>query len=169
MTSKRTSAVAAAITATLLGIAPAAWSQAEHPDPTTREMQNAPPPSQDADSADATAQDSGAMESSGQDAMETAQSDTAASANIDQRKIEQFADALIAVQAIQTKANEDLQAKTDPAAANEVKAKAETDMIAAVERSGLQVEEFNQISEVLASNVEFRSRVAAEVQKRRGS
>jgi hypothetical protein len=39
-------------------------------------------------------------------------------------------------------------------------------MIAAVERSGLQVEEFNQIVQSMAADNDIRSRVAAEVQKR---
>ena len=50
-----------------------------------------------------------------------------------------------------------------------MKASAESDMIAAVERSGLQVPEFNQIVERMASDTEVRSRVAAKLQERSGS
>ena len=39
-------------------------------------------------------------------------------------------------------------------------------MIAAVERSGLQVPEFNKIVERMASDTEVRSRVAAKLQER---
>ena len=42
-------------------------------------------------------------------------------------------------------------------------------MIAAVERSGLQVPEFNKIVERMASDTEMRSRVAAKLQERNGS
>ena len=52
------------------------------------------------------------------------------------------------------------------AAADKVKATAESDMIAAVERSGLQVPEFNKIVERMASDTEVRSRVAAKLQER---
>ena len=50
-----------------------------------------------------------------------------------------------------------------------MKANAESDMIAAVERSGLQVPEFNKIVERMASDTEVRSRVAAKLQERSGS
>lgn len=89
-------------------------------------------------------------------------------ASLDDKKIEQFADAYIAVQTIQKKTAADLQTTTDPKQADQVKAAAETDMIAAVERSGLQVEEFNRIVETMATNANVRSRIAAELQERTG-
>lgn len=90
-------------------------------------------------------------------------------AQIDQQKVEQFADAYVEVQTIQQKANADLEAATDPAQADQVKTTAQSDMIAAVERSGLKVEEFNQIVASMAADTELRSRVSAEVQKRIGA
>jgi len=86
--------------------------------------------------------------------------------SIDQATIEKFADAYVAVQSIQNKVATDLQKTSDPAEADKVKSSAQTDMIAAVERSGLQVEEFNQIVQSMAADNGIRSRVAAEVQKR---
>lgn len=91
------------------------------------------------------------------------------SAQIDQKKVEQFADAYVQVQTIQQKANADLESASDPAKAEEVKTTAQSDMIAAVERSGLKVEEFNQIVASMAADNELRSRVSAEVQKRIGA
>ena len=88
---------------------------------------------------------------------------------VDQAKVEKFADAYVQVQTIQQKANADLQTATDPAAADQVKTSAQTDMIAAVERSGLQIEEFNEIVASMAADTELRSRVSAEVQKRVGA
>ncbi|HEY7642479.1 MAG TPA: DUF4168 domain-containing protein [Steroidobacteraceae bacterium] len=85
---------------------------------------------------------------------------------IEDKKIEQFADAYVAVQTIQQKAAADLQSAKDPQAADKVKQTAESDMIAAVERSGLQVPEFNKIVERMASDTEVRSRVAAKLQER---
>jgi Domain of unknown function (DUF4168) len=87
---------------------------------------------------------------------------------IDDKKIEQFADAYVEVQTIQKKASADLAAAQDSAAADSVKTKAESDMIAAVEKNGLQVDEFNQIVETMASNVEVRNKVAAKLQQRSG-
>lgn len=88
---------------------------------------------------------------------------------IEDKKIEQFADAYVAVQTIQQKAAAQLQSAKDPQQADKVKAAAESDMIAAVERSGLQVPEFNKIVERMASDNEVRSRVAAKLQERTGS
>jgi hypothetical protein len=88
---------------------------------------------------------------------------------IEDKKIEQFADAYLAVQTIQQKAAAELQSAKDPQQADKVKATAESDMIAAVERSGLQVPEFNRIVERMASDTEVRSRVAAKLQERGGS
>ena len=93
---------------------------------------------------------------------------TADASSLDDKKLDQFANAYVEVQTIQQKAATDLQATSDPASADKVKTTAETDMIAAVERSGLQVEEFNQIVEAMASNVEVRNRVAAKLQQRTG-
>jgi uncharacterized protein DUF4168 len=92
-----------------------------------------------------------------------------ASGAIEDKKLDQFADAYLAVQTIQQKAATELQSAKDPQAADKVKATAETDMIAAVERSGLQVPEFNKIVERMASDTEVRSRVAAKLQERNGS
>jgi hypothetical protein len=88
---------------------------------------------------------------------------------IEDKKLDQFADAYLAVQTIQQKAATDLQSAKDPQAADKVKATAESDMIAAVERSGLQVPEFNRIVERMASDTDVRSRVAAKLQERSGS
>ena len=96
-----------------------------------------------------------------------AKSAEAASAFSDQ-KLEQFATAFVEVRTIQQKAMSDLQQTSDPAAADKVKANAETAMIGAVERSGLQIEEFNQIVESMASNIDVRNRVAEKLQKRAG-
>lgn len=92
----------------------------------------------------------------------------AAAANISDQKIEQFADAYVAVQTIQEKAASDLQTAKDPAQADKVKASAESAMIAAVEKSGLKVDEFNHIVETMTANADVRERVAAKLQERQG-
>ncbi|HEU4601304.1 MAG TPA: DUF4168 domain-containing protein [Steroidobacteraceae bacterium] len=118
-------------------------------------------PDEDATGTDATGTDSDNAASPAGSAP-----DATTSANLDQSKIEKFADAYVAVQSIQQKAAADLQKTSDPAQADKVKSSAQTDMIAAVERSGLQVEEFNQIVQSMAADNNIRTRVAAEVQKR---
>ncbi len=153
----------AALAAAILA-APAAFSQ-EPP---------SPPSPQDPDSADV----GEPAQSEQQDLPPTTTDDeqtapgatTGATAGpIEDKKIEQFADAYLAVQTIQQKAAAELQSAKDPQQADKVKANAESDMIAAVERSGLQVPEFNNIVERMASDTEVRSRVAAKLQERSGS
>ncbi|HEX4973153.1 MAG TPA: DUF4168 domain-containing protein [Steroidobacteraceae bacterium] len=165
----------AALAAATCALAPAAFSQ-EPPSP--------PPSAQDPDSADVgepaqsqqqelppttTDDESDQQTAPGAATEEPATpgtSDSTTAGPIDDKKIEQFADAYVAVQTIQQKAATQLQSAKDPAAADKVKATAESDMIAAVERSGLQVPEFNKIVERMASDTEVRSRVAAKLQER---
>lgn len=174
----RNQLLAALAAATCTLAAPAAFSQ-EPPSP--------PPSAQDQDSADvgepapSSQQDLPPTTTDDEQTAPGAATDEPAAAGpgandaastagpIEDKKIEQFADAYVAVQTIQQKAAAQLQSAKDPQAADKVKATAESDMIAAVERSGLQVPEFNKIVERMASDTEVRSRVAAKLQERTGS
>jgi cytoskeletal protein RodZ len=164
----------AALAAAILA-APAAFSQ-EPPSPQ--------PSPQDQDSADvgepAATEEQNELPPTQADEPTTTDEQTAPGATtepatgatagpIEDKKIEQFADAYLAVQTIQQKAAAELQSAKDPQQADKVKASAESDMIAAVERSGLQVPEFNRIVERMASDTEVRSRVAAKLQERGGA
>jgi len=153
----------AALAAAILA-APAAFSQ-EPP---------SPPSPQDPDSADVgepAAEQQQELPPTTRDETPTDEQAApgATAGPIEDKKIEQFADAYMAVQTIQQKAAAELQSAKDPQQADKVKATAESDMIAAVERSGLQVPEFNRIVERMASDTEVRSRVAAKLQERNGS
>ena len=134
-------------------------------EPTATEEQNELPPTQ---ADEPTTDEEAAPGATTAPAPGTA-NDTTAAGPIEDKKIEQFADAYLAVQTIQQKAAAELQSAKDPQQADKVKASAETDMIAAVERSGLQVPEFNRIVERMASDTEVRSRIAAKLQERSGS
>jgi hypothetical protein len=167
----------AALAAAILA-APAAFSQeppspqpspqdqdtADVGEPAATEEQNELPPTQ---ANEPTTDEAAAPGATTEPAPSSATDATAGP--IEDKKIEQFADAYLAVQTIQQKAAADLQSAKDPQAADKVKASAETDMIAAVERSGLQVPEFNRIVERMASDTDVRSRVAAKLQERSGS
>jgi hypothetical protein len=157
--------------------APAAFSQ-EPPSPPSpqdqdsanvgepADQQDLPPTTTDDQSASGAATD----EDERAPANAAAPSASATTAGpIEDKKLDQFADAYLAVQTIQQKAATELQSAKDPQAADKVKQTAESDMIAAVERSGLQVPEFNKIVERMASDTEMRSRVAAKLQERNGS
>ncbi|HEY0683349.1 MAG TPA: DUF4168 domain-containing protein [Steroidobacter sp.] len=157
--SLRSNLIYSALFAASAAAAPAAWAQVQEPAPPAQEYpspatESQLPPSEPSSMEPAT--------------PATPESNTAASANITDEKIEKFADAYVAVQTIQEKAASDLQTAKDPAQADGVKAKAESDMIAAVEKSGLNVDEFNQIVETMTANADVRERVAAKLQERQG-
>lgn len=88
-------------------------------------------------------------------------------APLQEEKINQFADAFLAVEEVHSKAAAQLKTTTDPVAASEVKANAETQMIQAIERTGLQLQEFNQLVELCAVDPRLRTVVASKVEERR--
>ncbi len=97
-----------------------------------------------------------------------AQEDAAAPAvAVEDKKIDQFADAYIAVQQIQSQATQQLSATADADKAQKVKQEAETQMIDAVQRSGLQIEEFNQIVQAMASDPTLRDKVSGRIDERK--
>lgn len=166
-------------------LAPAAFSQepqtpptAQDPDsadvgePAPQSQQDVPPTTTDEQAAPGATEPGDTQEPPASDEDESAApapgatTDNATAGPIEDKKIEQFADAYMAVQTIQQKAAAQLQSASNPEQADKVKAAAESDMIAAVERSGLQVPEFNKIVERMASDTEVRSRVAAKLQER---
>jgi hypothetical protein len=86
---------------------------------------------------------------------------------VEDRKIDQFADAYIAVQQIQSQATQQMSAITDADKAQKVKQEAETQMIEAVQRNGLQIEEFNQIVQAMASDPSLRDKVSGRIDERK--
>ena len=86
---------------------------------------------------------------------------------IEEKKVDQFAAAFVAVQDIQAQAAQQLDRATDEQQATQVRVDAEKQMIAAVEREGLQVEEFNRIADLLNTDLALRSKVVEKVEKRR--
>ena len=87
-------------------------------------------------------------------------------ATVPDAKIDQFATAYVAVQSIQAQTSQQLAATTDAKKANDLKVDAESQMVKAVEKSGLQVDEFNQIASLMASDLTLRNKVLEKVQQR---
>jgi hypothetical protein len=164
----RTTALAAAIAGALWCTAPfAQTTETTPPTSTSQDMQEPSSPMDDSTPSETGSTTApGAAGSLGNDEATVG---TGVATAVDQKKVEQFADAYVQVQTIQQKANSELQTATDPAQADEVKTQAQSEMIAAVERTGLQIDEFNQIVASMAADTELRSRVSAEVQKRVGA
>ena len=92
---------------------------------------------------------------------------TPAAQPVADQKIDQFATAYIAVQEIQAQASQQLAATTDVAKADQVKQSAESNMIKAVERTGLQITEFNQIVQAMATDTTLRARVSDRIGERK--
>jgi hypothetical protein len=88
-------------------------------------------------------------------------------APLQEEKINQFADAYLAVEEVHSKTAAELKTAKDPAAANAVRENAEGHVIQAIERTGLRLQEFNQIVELCAVDPELRVVVASIVERRR--
>jgi hypothetical protein len=88
-------------------------------------------------------------------------------APLEEKKIAQFAEAYLAVEEVHLRTADELNKATDRVAANKARDKAETQMIQAIERNGLHVQEFNRIVELCALDPALRTRVADKVEERR--
>jgi hypothetical protein len=88
-------------------------------------------------------------------------------APLEQAKIDRFADAYIVIEEIHTQAVADLDKARNPEEASEIRANAEGRIIEAVEQSGLELNEFNRIVELMSVDRGLRQRIASEVAERR--
>jgi hypothetical protein len=88
-------------------------------------------------------------------------------APIEDEKLDQYADAFVDIEQIKGEASAALESAEDAAAAVAIKEKAEGAIIEAIERSGLKLDEFNQITEVAALDRGVRRRISDRVEKRR--
>jgi hypothetical protein len=88
-------------------------------------------------------------------------------APLEDKKIDQFADAYLAIEEIHVQTASELKQTEDADAADKVKAQAETRIIEAVERSGLRLDEFNQIADLMTLDADLRQKIASRVQERR--
>jgi hypothetical protein len=100
---------------------------------------------------------------------DTTTPNTPGTQTLDEQKLDQFADAYVAVQQIQANAAAEIDsAAGDPAKQQATQAKIESEMIAAVERSGLKLEEFNGIIQTLSADSDLRARVVAKIREKMG-
>jgi hypothetical protein len=80
-------------------------------------------------------------------------------ADVDDATLDQFAEAFLAVQEIQAEASEELQAASDEEAAREVQQKAQEEMVEAVLETGLSVEDYNMVAQLMNSDPQVRDGV----------
>lgn len=158
------------IRATLLGAAAMTasigWAQA--PEPTTATPTH-PATTEAPSRTDSAATDTTAPQSTTAEPTSPATSTAQTTVAIDDQKIDQFADAYVAVQKIQSSAASELDSSAaDPAKQQQTQAKVENEMIAAVERTGLKLEEFNGIVQTMSADADLRAKVVAKIRERMG-
>lgn len=86
---------------------------------------------------------------------------------IDDEHLDQYADAYLSVEAIRAQAAAQLAEAKDATSVNEIKAKAEGEILQAIERSGLTLDEFNQIAELEKVDDKLRGRIQKSIERRR--
>ena len=88
-------------------------------------------------------------------------------APLEDKKLDQYADAFVDIEQIEVEASAALKGAEDATAALAIKEKAEGAIIEAIERSGLKLDEFNQITEVATLDQDVRRKITDRVEKRR--
>jgi hypothetical protein len=157
---------AAALTASI------SWAQESEPVTSTPSATQTEPTTTPAESPSQTEPTGATSEGNSADATAPTSPELAAKSAavpLDDQKIEKFADAYVAVQKIQTEAASELdKSSADPAQQQQTQAAAETQMIEAVERTGLKLEEFNGIVQTMTADADLRARVVAKIRERMG-
>jgi hypothetical protein len=85
---------------------------------------------------------------------------------VDQAKLDQFADAYVAVEEIRIEASAELEGANDGESAQTIEQDARSRMLKAVEESGLTVEEYNDIAQQVNANPELRQDVQSRIDER---
>ncbi len=86
----------------------------------------------------------------------------------DETTLENFADAFVEVQSIQTSASRDMEQAGDPAEAQEIQQRAQEEMVQAVIDTGLTVETYNRIAQQMNTDIDLREDVMARLEARMG-
>ena len=89
-----------------------------------------------------------------------------ASSFIDEKKIDQMATAYIAIEEIRTRATAELAKAEDQQGAMQIIQNAQHAIVRAVERTGLDLREFNRLSELAELDPTLNARIVARVKER---
>lgn len=85
-------------------------------------------------------------------------------ASVDDAQLEQFATALTDVRDLGNEYSEQIASAESQEEAQELQQEAQVEMVAAVEDTGMTVQEYNQIAEQMSQNPELMERVQAMLQ-----
>ena len=88
-------------------------------------------------------------------------------APLEEKKLDQFAEAFLAIEEIEEAAKAELAETQDAEGQSQIKADAEQRILDAVEGAGLELDEFNQIAELAVGDAALRTKLADKVEKRR--
>ncbi|TVQ48264.1 MAG: DUF4168 domain-containing protein [Gammaproteobacteria bacterium] len=86
----------------------------------------------------------------------------------DDATLENFADAFVEVQSIQTSASQEMEQAGDPAEAQDIQQRAQEEMVQAVIDTGLTVETYNRIAQQMNTDIDLREDVMARLEDRMG-
>lgn len=90
-------------------------------------------------------------------------------APLEERKLDQYASAYVAIEKIEQEVKARLSDAKNPEEKQEIRLGAEDLIFQAVERSGLALNEFNQIAELADRNDDLRMKLANKIDKERGN
>lgn len=96
-----------------------------------------------------------------------AEASTLAAATIDEVTLDKFVDAFLAVQKIQKDTIEGQKELQDQATIKARESEMQGRMGEAVQKSGLQIEEFNRISQLMLQDQDLRARISAKLQMKK--
>lgn len=81
-------------------------------------------------------------------------------------KLNQFADAYVAVQKVQKEASTQLSANADAAKTQQVQSDAQVRIADAIQKNGLQLDEYNQIAQLINADDDLRTRAVERIQQK---
>jgi transcription initiation factor IIF auxiliary subunit len=87
-------------------------------------------------------------------------------AAVNDTKLNQFADAYVAVQKVQKEASTQLSAESDASKTQQVQTEAQARIVDAIQKNGLQLDEYNQIAQLINADDDLRTRAVERIQQK---
>ncbi len=81
-------------------------------------------------------------------------------------KLNQFADAYVAVQKVQKEASTELSSDADASKTQQVQTEAQARIVDAIQKNGLQLDEYNQIAQLINADDDLRTRAVQQIQRK---
>lgn len=88
----------------------------------------------------------------------------AAQTEFSDQKLQQYAQAVIQIQELNVKWQQRIEQSEDPGNAQDLREKASKEMVDAIRKEGLEIDEYNQITNAATNNPELSSKIAQYLQ-----